>query len=110
MQLTGGIIMARIIQAPFICHIFICTFDREGKKKSCADNNSPEIRKALRAAVADRGWEDRVRVSQSGCLGACDSGPVVIIYPQDIWFSEVTKDDIGLILSKVEEILKEIRD
>ncbi|MEW6602425.1 MAG: (2Fe-2S) ferredoxin domain-containing protein [Nitrospirota bacterium] len=98
--------MARTIKSPFICHVFVCTFDREGKKKSCADNNSPEIRKALKDEVSKRGWKDRVRVSQSGCLGACDHGPVVIIYPQDIWFSEVSADDVGLILSKVEEILK----
>lgn len=98
--------MARIIKSPFICHIFVCTFDREGKKNSCADSNSPELRKTLKAEVADRGWKKRVRVSQSGCLGACDKGPVVIIYPQDIWFSEVSAVDVGLILSKVEEILK----
>jgi (2Fe-2S) ferredoxin len=101
-----GINMARIIKSPFICHVFVCTFDREGKKKSCADNNSTEIRKALKEEVANRGWKNRVRVSQSGCLGTCNNGPVVIIYPQDIWFSEVSAGDAGSILSKVEEILK----
>jgi (2Fe-2S) ferredoxin len=97
--------MARIIKSPFVCHVFVCTYDREGKKKSCADHNSPEIRKALKTEVANRGWKNRVRVSQSGCLGACANGPVVIVYPQDIWFSEVSAGDVGLILSKVEEIL-----
>jgi (2Fe-2S) ferredoxin len=98
--------MARIAASPFVCHVFVCTFDREGKKKSCADNNGPEIRKALKEEVANRGWKNRVRVSQSGCLGACDNGPVVIIYPQDIWFSEVSTGDVGLVLSRVEDILE----
>lgn len=99
--------MARIIASPFVCHVFICTFDREGKKKSCADSNSAAVRKALKEEVANRDWKNRVRVSQSGCLGACDNGPVVIIYPQDIWFLEVSKGDVGLIIAKVEEILNE---
>jgi (2Fe-2S) ferredoxin len=99
--------MARIVASPFVCHVFVCTFDREGKKKSCTDNNSPEVRKALKEEVSKRGWKNRVRVSQSGCLGACEKGPVVIVYPQDIWFSEVSANDVGWILSSVEDILKE---
>lgn len=98
--------MAKILESPFVCHVFICTFDRGGKKKSCADNNSTEIRKALKAEVEKRGWKNRVRVSQSGCLGACDKGPVVIVYPQDIWFSEVSTNDVGRVLSRVEAILE----
>jgi len=99
--------MTRITVSPFVCHVFVCTFDREGKKKSCADHNSPEVRNALKKEVADRGWKDRVRVSQSGCLGACDNGPVVIIYPQNIWYSQVSMDDVGSILSRIEDILRE---
>ena len=99
--------MAKVIAPPFKCHVFVCTFDREGKKKSCADHNSPETRKALKEEVANRGWKKHVRVSQSGCLGACDNGPVVIIYPQNIWFSEVSADDAGSIIAKVQEILGE---
>jgi len=97
--------MARTIKSPFISHVFVCTFDREGKKRSCADHNSPDVRKALKEEVSKRGWKERVRVSQSGCLGACDNGPVVIIYPQDIWFTEVTMDDVGMVLSRIEEFL-----
>jgi len=95
------------VTSPFVCHVFVCTFDREGKKKSCADHNGPEVRKALKAEVEKRGWKNRIRVSQSGCLGVCDKGPVVIIYPQDIWFSEVSSGDIGMVISKINEILKD---
>jgi (2Fe-2S) ferredoxin len=38
-------------------------------------------------------------------MGLCATGPNVMLYPQKIWFSEVSTDDIGKILSKVEEIL-----
>lgn len=97
--------MAEQKESPFVSHVFVCTNDRHGKKKSCADGNSPAVRKGLKQAVADRGWKGRVRVSQSGCLGLCAKGPNVIIYPQKIWFSDVSTDDADLIISKIESLM-----
>jgi len=97
--------MANQKESPYVCHIFVCTNDRKGERKSCADQNSPLIRTTLKQEVSTRGWEKHVRVSQSGCMGLCATGPNVMLYPQKIWFSEVSIDDIGKILSKVEEIL-----
>ena len=97
--------MAELKESPYVSHIFVCTNDRGGKRKSCADNDSPAVRKALKEAVADRGWKGRVRVSQSGCMGLCAKGPNVMIYPQKIWFSDVSTDDVDLIISKTESFL-----
>lgn len=97
--------MAEQKESPYVSHVFVCTNDRGGKRKSCADNDSPAIRKALKAEVADRGWKGRVRVSQSGCMGLCAKGPNVMIYPQKIWFSDVSTDDVDLIISKIEPFL-----
>jgi (2Fe-2S) ferredoxin len=38
-------------------------------------------------------------------MGLCQDGPNVIIYPQKIWFSEVSPDDLGHVISSVEGIL-----
>ncbi|MBT3257402.1 MAG: (2Fe-2S) ferredoxin domain-containing protein [Deltaproteobacteria bacterium] len=97
--------MTELKESPYVSHIFVCTNDRGGKRKSCADNDSPAIRKALKEVVADRGWKGRVRVSQSGCMGLCAKGPNVMIYPQKIWFSDVSTDDVDLIISKIEPFL-----
>ncbi|RJQ45083.1 MAG: (2Fe-2S) ferredoxin domain-containing protein [Nitrospiraceae bacterium] len=94
-------------ESPFACHIFVCTYDRKREKKSCADHDVKTVRDRLKQEIADRGWKKQVRVSQSGCLGPCDLGPNVMVYPQKIWFSGVTPSDIGKIISKVENILKE---
>ncbi len=91
--------------APYTCHIFVCTNDREGKRPSCADGDSPAIRKDLKAGVKKRGWSGKVRVSQCGCLGLCQKGPNVIIYPQKEWFSSVCQTDTDTILSKLEALL-----
>ena len=93
--------------SPYECHIFVCTNDRNGKRKSCADGKSPAIRAALKQEIADRGWKPRVRVSQCGCMGLCGNGPNVLIYPQKVWFSEITIGDIGKIIETVDGFLSD---
>lgn len=92
---------------PYVCHIFICTFDRAGERKSCGDAEGVELRAVLKTEVAARGWKKWVRVSQSGCLGQCELGPNVMIYPHGIWYSATTLDDIEDILDDIENILAE---
>ncbi len=89
---------------PYGCHIFVCTNDHHGKRKSCADGGNKAVRTLLKAEVKKRGWTGRVRVSQCGCTGLCMKGPNVLIYPQKIWFSDVTEADVTVILAKVDAI------
>ena len=100
--------MADPKESPYACHIFVCVNDRHGKRKSCADGNTPAIRKTLKDEVAKRGWRPQVRVSQCGCMGLCADGPNVILYPQKRWYTAVTDDDVDSILSAVDGILRSI--
>jgi len=96
------------VMAPYRCHIFICVNDRGGTRKSCADGNSKEIAARLKEAVKARGFPSgAVRVSQSLCLGLCDLGPNVLLYPQRTWFHHVTPDDIDRILAAVDAAMSE---
>jgi len=94
--------MSKEKPAPYICHIFVCIKSRQGERKSCADGDSPAVKSILKKEIKSRGWADRVRISECGCLGLCPHGPNVIIYPQKIWFSGVTESDIPNILVRVE--------
>jgi len=98
--------MAKQNESPYACHVFVCTNDRQGRRKSCADDNGVQIRQILKEEVTNRGWKPQVRVSQCGCLGLCADGPNVILYPQKIWFSEVSENDVSKVLEAVEGILK----
>lgn len=92
--------------APYKCHIFVCVNDRKGARKSCADGASPELRLALKQRLLDRGHPAyEVRVSQSLCLGLCDQGPNVLIYPQGVKFSAVGPEDVDTIVATVEQLL-----
>jgi (2Fe-2S) ferredoxin len=92
-------------ESPYLSHVFVCTNDRKGERKSCADNNSQSIRSKLKDAVNEKGWKGKVRISTSGCMGLCAKGSNVMIYPQKVWFSEVFPDDADEIMSTIERII-----
>jgi (2Fe-2S) ferredoxin len=92
-------------ESPYLSHIFVCTNDRGGERKSCADNESRLVRSKLKEAVNNRGWKGKVRVTQSGCMGLCAKGSNVMLYPQKIWFAGVFPEDVEEIMSALEDIV-----
>lgn len=102
--------MTSVNKSPYICHVFVCTNDRGGTRRSCADDKSLEVRALLKQVVNDRGWRGRVRVSQCGCMGLCEKGPNVMLHPQQMWFSEVSPDDVRQIVRAIEATLIEDED
>ena len=93
-------------ETPYIAHVFVCTNDRKGKRKSCIDNNADQIKSLLKDFINNKGWKGKIRVSTSGCLGKCSIGPNLMIYPQKIWFSDVAIADLDEIKRTIEEIKK----
>ena len=92
-------------ESPYTCHLFVCVKSRSDGRKSCGNDAAPELRSLLKSEIKKRGWKKIARVCESSCLGVCDAGPNIMIYPQRIWFSEVTLDDIPEILQTVEGFL-----
>jgi (2Fe-2S) ferredoxin len=93
-------------ETPFIAHVFVCTNDRGGERKSCADRNSQLVKEQLKEALDAKGWKGKVRVSTSGCMGVCTQGANVMIYPQKLWFAEVSPDDVDAIVAAIETIME----
>ena len=90
-------------ESPYLAHVFVCTNNRGGERKSCADNNSELVKAQLKEAINNKGWKGKVRVSTSGCMGLCAQGSNVMIYPQKIWFSAVSPDAVDEIIQAVEQ-------
>ncbi|MCI8396522.1 MAG: NADH-quinone oxidoreductase subunit NuoF [Clostridia bacterium] len=74
-QVTGGEI-----------HILVC------HGTGCTSSKSPQIIENLRSLIKEQNIQN-VRVIQTGCFGLCAKGPIVVIRPQDIFYSNVTPDD-----------------
>ena len=85
-------------------HLFICANARhDACKQSCNDNG--EATAALdflkgRAKEMGLMGAGKLRISQSGCLGRCESGPAMVIYPEARWYTYVDEDDLHEILQQ----------
>jgi (2Fe-2S) ferredoxin len=50
--------------------------------------------------IEDNDLSGDVMVTNTGCFGICDKGPVVVIYPEGTWYGNVTEEDIETIVEK----------
>jgi (2Fe-2S) ferredoxin len=76
-------------------HVFVCT-----SGKTCPTQDSKDVFTALRAAVVDAGIKDRVRINHAGCLGQCGHGPMVVVYPDDVWYAGVRPENAALLVNE----------
>lgn len=83
-------------------HLFICTQSRPSghPRSSCAESGCRAVGEALWAEIEKRQLFGRIAVTSSGCLGPCDLGPNLLVYPEGVMYTGVTKDDLGEIIEK----------
>ncbi len=81
-------------------HIFICTNERppEDPKGCCAAKNAREIAACFKQELHRRGLKGKIRANKAGCLDLCELGPTVVVYPEGIWYKQVTIADVPEII------------
>ncbi|MHB1127057.1 MAG: 2Fe-2S ferredoxin [Bacillota bacterium] len=83
-------------------HIFVCSSSRiTGQQKGfCRSKSSVDIVMNFMEEIAERGLGGEIIVSNTGCLGVCEMGPIVIVYPDNVWYGSVTSDDVDEIMDE----------
>jgi NADH:ubiquinone oxidoreductase subunit E len=79
---------------PFRYHVFVCMQAKPEGVTSCSASGSKRVLDVLNREVQSQGLENEVQVTTCGCLGLCDEGPIVIIYPDGVWYRHVTPEDV----------------
>ncbi len=79
-------------------HVLVCG------GTGCTSSHSAEIIEKLEQELKDKGLENEVKVIKTGCFGLCALGPVMIVYPEGCFYSEVKVDDVPEIVE--EHLLK----
>src|SRR5262245_29471625 len=81
---------------PYEKHVFICTNRRpDGHPKGCcATKGAEEVRSLFKEELHKRGLKGRIRANAAGCLDMCNLGVTVVVYPEGVWYSRVTKEDV----------------
>ncbi len=65
-------------------HVFVCT-----SGSHCPNRGSEAVHSALKHGVKDAGLKGTVRINQAGCMNQCKNGPMVVVYPGDVWYHSV---------------------
>jgi sirohydrochlorin cobaltochelatase len=64
-------------------HLLVC------KHKTCAKQGAKESARELKRALKETDLRDKVLVTKVDCLDQCGHGPVVVVYPDGVWYGGV---------------------
>ncbi len=79
-------------------HVLVCG------GTGCTSSNSAAIIEALETQIAEKGLSEEIKVIRTGCFGLCALGPIMIVYPEGSFYSQVKVEDIPEIVE--EHLLK----
>ena len=81
-------------------HVFICTNQRPPGKPCCNSRGGSEAKEYAKNRIDELKLHGKVRISSAGCLGRCAEGPLLVIYPEAIWYRYNGLDELELIIEE----------
>jgi (2Fe-2S) ferredoxin len=81
-------------------HVFFCTNLREDGSACCQRFGAQALRDYAKRRSKELGiaGPGGVRINTAGCMDRCGEGPVMVVYPEGVWYSYVDQEDIDEIL------------
>jgi len=83
-------------------HVFFCVNQREAGAQCCNDLSAQEIRDYAKNRIKrlnlDR--KGKIRINMAGCLDRCSEGPVIVVYPDEVWYTYIDKEDVDEIIEE----------
>jgi (2Fe-2S) ferredoxin len=71
-------------------HVFVCTSGDDCPSKGDVE----AFVKYMRGEVAKAGRHQDVRINKAGCFSQCGHGPMMIVYPDNVWYAGVQREDL----------------
>lgn len=83
-------------------HVFFCTNQRAEGESCCNNHNATEMQTYAKDRIGKLGLKGKgnIRINKAGCLDRCDEGPVLVVYPDEVWYTYVDKHDIDEIIDR----------
>lgn len=81
-------------------HVFFCCNQRAEGESCCANHGAAALRAYAKDKIKALGLNGpgKTRINQAGCLDRCDQGPVLVVYPESVWYTYVDQEDIDEII------------
>jgi (2Fe-2S) ferredoxin len=83
-------------------HVFFCVNEREQGAQCCSACGANEMQAYAKERIKalKRNGPGRIRINRAGCLDRCDEGPVMVVYPEAVWYRYVDQKDIDEIIDQ----------
>jgi (2Fe-2S) ferredoxin len=83
-------------------HVFFCTNERADGAKCCGASGGQAMRDYTKKKIKalDMNGEGKCRINSAGCMDRCSEGPLLVVYPEAIWYTYVDEQDIDEIISE----------
>ena len=84
----------------FQYHVFFCLNRREDGAACCTDHGAEQMFDYMKSRVKalKLNGKDKVRINRAGCFDRCADGPLMVIYPEAVWYTFVDQTDIDDII------------
>ena len=81
-------------------HVFFCLNQRSNDEDCCDRHNAFALFEYAKNRVKELGLNGpgKIRVNKAGCLDRCADGPVMVIYPEGIWYTFIDAEDVEEII------------
>jgi (2Fe-2S) ferredoxin len=79
-----------------LCQIFVCATPGDGR---CGQKGGGELLEMFKEEVKLRGIPPST-VLRNACARRHEEGPVVFVYPDDVWYTRVTPEDVPVIIER----------
>lgn len=83
-------------------HVFFCTNLRSDGSACCQRFDAQGMRDHAKRRCKELGLAGQggVRINTAGCLDRCEEGPVIVVYPEGVWYTYVDREDVDEIIEK----------
>jgi len=83
-------------------HVFLCTNERKDGKQCCSQCGARQARDYMKKRCKEMAIHGpaQTRINAAGCLDRCDKGPVIVIYPDETWYTYVDNEDLDEIIEQ----------
>lgn len=83
-------------------HVFFCVNQREAGASCCNNLGAQDVRDYAKDRIKSLklSGQGKVRINNAGCLDRCDEGPVIVIYPEETWYTYIDKEDVDEIIEE----------
>jgi (2Fe-2S) ferredoxin len=83
-------------------HVFFCCNQREPPEACCNNHHALEMQGYAKQRIKelDLAGKGKVRINKAGCLDRCAEGPVIVVYPDAVWYTYVDRQDIDEIIDE----------